>query len=145
MSNHQVLLPVSELAELIKTKQLTSVELTKMVLEQAHRLNPEINAYISFRDEQALAEAAKMDQEIAEGKYRGPLHGIPMAIKDNIYIGGEVTTMASKYHENFVSEDDATVIAKLKEAGAVLLGDLTLVLVWMLDLFDQNLRSLVIQ
>jgi len=76
MSNHQVLLPVSELAELIKTKQLTSVELTKMVLEQAHRLNPEINAYISFRDEQALAEAAKMDQEIAEGKYRGPLHGM---------------------------------------------------------------------
>lgn len=126
MSNHQVLLPVSELAELIKTKQLTSVALTKMVLEQAHRLNPEINAYISFRDEQALAEAAKMDQEIAEGKYRGPLHGIPMAIKDNIYIGGEVTTMASKYHENFVSEDDATVIAKLKEAGAVLLGKLNM-------------------
>lgn len=126
MSNHQILLPVSELAELIKTKQLTSVELTKMVLKQAHHLNPEINAYISFRDEQALAEAAKMDKEIAEGKYRGPLHGIPMAIKDNIYVGGEVTTMASKYHENFVSKDDSTVIAKLKEAGVVLLGKLNM-------------------
>ncbi|MFT0213283.1 amidase [Pseudomonas sp. F1_0610] len=127
MSNQDLLsLPVSELAELIKSRKVSSLELTKLVLAQAQRLNPSINAYVSFREEKALAEAKAMDAEIAAGNYRGPLHGIPMGIKDNIYVGSEVTTMASKFHKDFVSQDDASVIAKLKEAGAVLIGKLNM-------------------
>src|SRR5699024_6082408 len=82
--------------------------------------------YISFRDDQALAEAKQAEDEIAAGNYRGPLHGIPMAIKDNIYIGGEVSTMASKIHGDFVSQDDASVVVNLREAGAVLTGKLNM-------------------
>lgn len=119
-------LPVSELAALIKARKLTSVALTQAVLAQAQRLNPSINAYISFRQEKALADAKAMDAEIAAGNYRGPLHGIPMGIKDNIYVAGEVTTMASKFHKDFVSADDASVITKLKQAGAVLIGKLNM-------------------
>lgn len=126
MKKSVLFLPVSELAKKIKSQEITSVELTKLFLEQSHALNPELNAYISFRDELALAEAAKMDEEIKSGNYRGPLHGIPMAIKDNIYVGGEVTTMASKYHENFVSDDDSSVVENLKKAGVVLIGKLNM-------------------
>lgn len=126
MINPLLFLPVSELAKKIQTKEISSVELTKLFLQHSHALNPKLNAYISFRDEKALEDAAKMDAEIAAGNYRGPLHGIPMAIKDNIYIGNEVTTMASKYHENFVSEDDASVVENLKNAGVVLIGKLNM-------------------
>ncbi|UNM97072.1 amidase [Ignatzschineria rhizosphaerae] len=126
MSNPILFLPVSELAKKIQSRELTSVELTKLFLDHSHELNPTLNAYISFRDEKALADAAKMDAEILAGNYRGLLHGIPMAIKDNIYVGNEVTTMASKYHENFVSEDDASVVENLKNAGVVLIGKLNM-------------------
>lgn len=126
MSNPILFLPVSELAKKVQSQEITSVELTKLFLEQSHELNPELNAYISFRDEKALEDAAKMDAEIKSGHYRGLLHGIPMAIKDNIYVGNEVTTMASKYHENFVSEDDASVVENLKNAGVVLIGKLNM-------------------
>lgn len=126
MSNPILFLPVSELAKKIQSRELTSVELTKLFLAHSHELNPTLNAYISFRDEKALADAAKMDAEILAGNYRGLLHGIPMAIKDNIYVGNEVTTMASKYHENFVSEDDASVVENLKNAGVVLIGKLNM-------------------
>lgn len=126
MSNPILFLPVSELAKKIKSKEITSVELTQLFLDHSHALDPTLNAYISFRDEKALAEAAKMDAEIAAGQYRGVLHGIPMAIKDNIYVGGETTTMAAKYHENFVSDDDASVVENLKKAGVVLIGKLNM-------------------
>lgn len=126
MKQSVLFLPVSVLAKKIQTQEITSLELTKLFLQQSHSLNPELNAYISFRDELALEEAAKMDEEIKSGRYRGLLHGIPMAIKDNIYVGGEVTTMASKYHENFISDDDSSVVEKLREAGVVLIGKLNM-------------------
>lgn len=127
MLNKELLtLPVTELAKLIKNRQLSSVDLTTMLLQHAHQYNPEINAYISFRDERALAEAAKADEEIAQGNYKGTFHGIPMGIKDNIYLGGEVTSMASKIHSKFVSVDDASVIEKLKAAGAIIIGKLNM-------------------
>lgn len=88
MLNKELLtLPVTELAKLIKNRQLSSVDLTTMLLQHAHQYNPEINAYISFRDERALAGAA-LHEEIAQGNYKGTFHGIPMGIKDNIYLGG---------------------------------------------------------
>ncbi len=119
-------LPVSELAKLIKNKEVTSVELTKLYLQQAHDKNETINAYISFRDELALKRAEEMDKEIANGHYRGMYHGIPMAIKDNIYLKDEVTTMASKIHADFVSDYDATVVKKMDEAGIVQIGKLNM-------------------
>lgn len=117
---------VTEVASLIEGKEVSPVEVTQALLDHARELNETVNAYISFRDESALAEAKQAENEIAAGQYRGPLHGIPMAIKDNIYIGGEVTTMASKIHGEFVSKDDSSVVVKLREAGAVLTGKLNM-------------------
>lgn len=116
----------TEVAELIKNKEVSPVELTQSLLDHAHQLNDQVNAYISFRDDAALAEARTAEEEIAGGNYRGPLHGIPMAIKDNIYVGGEVTTMASKIHGDFVSQNDSSVVKKLREAGIVLTGKLNM-------------------
>lgn len=116
----------TQVARLIETKEVSPVEVTRALLDHAHELNDTVNAYISFRDDAALQEAQKAEDEIAAGQYKGPLHGIPMAIKDNIYIGGEVTTMASKIHRDFVSKDDSSVVKKLKEAGAVLTGKLNM-------------------
>lgn len=116
----------TEVAKLIEAKEVSPVELTQSLLEHAHALNGNVNAYISFRDEAALAEAKTAEDEISRGEYRGPLHGVPLAIKDNIYIGGEVSTMASKIHDGFVSKDDASVVTKLREAGAVLTGKLNM-------------------
>ena len=116
----------TEVGALIHDGTVTSVELTQAMLKHARSLNEQVNAYISFREEQALADAKKADEEIAAGKIRGPLHGVPMAIKDNIYIGGEVSTMASKIHRDFVSDDDASVVARMKEAGIVLTGKLNM-------------------
>jgi aspartyl-tRNA(Asn)/glutamyl-tRNA(Gln) amidotransferase subunit A len=119
-------LSVVELAKRIQDRSVSSVDLTQLVLQHAQDYNAEINAYISFRADKALAEAAQADVEIAQGSYKGIFHGIPMGIKDNIYIGGEVTTMASKIHANFISSDDATVISKLKAAGAIIIGKLNM-------------------
>lgn len=117
---------VTEIAELIKTQQVSPVEVTTELLEHAQKLNGEVNAYISFSAEQALSDAKVAEQEIAVGKYRGVFHGVPLGLKDNLYVGGQVTTMASRIHKDFVSEDDATVVAKLKNAGAVLTGKLNM-------------------
>ncbi|MGC0365908.1 aspartyl-tRNA(Asn)/glutamyl-tRNA(Gln) amidotransferase subunit A [Rhodococcus sp. 27YEA15] len=116
----------TEVGELIRTKQVSPVDLTRALLEHAHSRNDEINAYVSFRDDAAIAEAQRAEKEIIAGQHRGPLHGVPMALKDNLYVAGEVTTMASKIHGNFVSEDDASVVSKLRDAGIVLTGKLNM-------------------
>lgn len=126
MSKELLSKSITELAGLIESKTVSPVEATEALLDHAQAMNGEINAYISFRPEEAMAEAKAAEAEIAAGNYRGPLHGVPMAIKDNIYVGGEVTTMASKIHGDFVAEKDATVIAKLREAGMVLTGKLNM-------------------
>ena len=121
-----VSMSVEELAPLIEKREVSSVELTEAVLEHAEKLNGEINAYVSFRRKKALEEAEKLDAEIATGNYRGMYHGIPMAIKDNIYVKDEVTTMSSKIHRDFVSDYDATAVKKMREAGIVLIGKLNM-------------------
>ncbi|AOA57502.1 Asp-tRNA(Asn)/Glu-tRNA(Gln) amidotransferase GatCAB subunit A [Acinetobacter larvae] len=121
-----LLLPVLELAKRIQSREVSSVDLTQLLLQHAQACNPTINAYISFRADKALAEAAQADAEIAQGQYRGVFHGIPMGIKDNIYLAGEVTTMASKIHQHFVADSDASVIARLKQAGAIIIGKLNM-------------------
>lgn len=117
---------VTELAGLIESKDVSPVEATSAMLDHAQNLNAEINAYISFTADQALIDAKKAEDEIAAGRYRGTFHGVPLALKDNLYFAGEVTTMASKIHGNFVSQRDATVVAKLREAGVVFTGKLNM-------------------
>lgn len=116
--------PVTHLAELLRTRQVTSTELTRMYLERLHRYNPLLNFVVTFTDDLALKQAAQADQEIAAGKYRGPLHGIPWGCKDIIAVPGFKTTWGSGAFVDQELETEATVVKLLREAGAVLLAKL---------------------
>src|SRR5699024_3370441 len=117
---------VEELAPLLKNKTISPVELTEAVLNQAEQTQDTINAYIDIYREDALNKAREAEQEITSGNYRGMYHGIQMGIKDIIYMKDKVTTMASKIHQDFVSDFDATVVRKLAEAGVVITGKVSL-------------------
>jgi Asp-tRNA(Asn)/Glu-tRNA(Gln) amidotransferase A subunit family amidase len=117
--------PVTDLAQLVKTRQATSVELTKMYLARLHKYNEKLNCVVTFLDEVALAQAKQADAEIASGKYRGPLHGIPWGAKDIIAVKGFKTTWGSNAYKDQTIDEDASVVEMLREAGAVLLAKLT--------------------
>ena len=117
--------PVTHLAALLQSRQVSSLELTKMYLERLHRYQPLLNCTVTFLDELALAEAAAADAEIAAGRYRGTLHGIPWGAKDIIAVAGHPTTWGSAPFEEQVLDYDATVVTLLREAGAVLIAKLT--------------------
>lgn len=117
---------VEELAPLIESKSISPVELTKAVLDHAEKSQNKINAYLAFYREEAEEAAKQAEIEIASGHYRGMYHGIPMGIKDNIYFKDKITTMGSKIHKDFVSSHDATVVARLREAGAIFTGKLNM-------------------
>lgn len=119
LSKNLIDLAVEELAPLLENKSISPVELTKEVIEHADHTEPQINAYMDIYREDAEKSAKEAEKEILNGKYRGMYHGIPMALKDNLYFKDKVTTMSSKIHKDFVSNYDATVVAKLREAGAV--------------------------
>ncbi len=119
-------LTVAELSELIRTREVSPVEATEAYLQRIESLNGDIRAYLTVTPEQARQAASEAADEIAAGNYRGPLHGIPVAVKDQIYTEGIRTTGGSPVFDEFVPEYDATVIARLKEAGAVLLGKLNM-------------------
>ncbi len=118
--------PVEELAELIKSKSLSPVELTEAILDHTEATEGRINAYMEVYKDDALADAKKAEEEINNGNYKGMYHGIPMAIKDNVYFKDKVTTMSSKIHKDFVSDYDATVVTKLREAGVIFTGKLSM-------------------
>lgn len=118
-------LPVRSLAELIRSRQVTAVELTRMYLARLHRLNPKLNCVVTFLDELALEQARRADAELAAGRYRGPLHGIPYGTKDIIAVKGFPETWGSDAYKHQVSDRDASVTEMLREAGAVLLAKLT--------------------
>jgi len=115
-------LTVRELAERIRTGAMSPVELTQSYLERAKRLGPRWNAYALLTPELALQQARVAQQEIAAGHYRGPLHGIPYAAKDLLAVRGLPTTWGARPYVTQQFDFDATVIARLREAGAVLLG-----------------------
>ena len=119
-------LTVAELGELIRSGEVSPVEATEAYLERVNALNGDIRAYLTVTDDLARQAARDAEAEIAGGQYRGPLHGIPVAVKDQIYTEGIRTTGGSPVFDEFVPEYDATVIARLKEAGAVLLGKLNM-------------------
>jgi aspartyl-tRNA(Asn)/glutamyl-tRNA(Gln) amidotransferase subunit A len=115
-------LTIGEIAPLIRKKQISPLELTRRYLERIKTLNPVLNAYLAMTEESALAAAKRAEREITKGNYRGPLHGIPFSIKDNIAVKGATTTAGSKILSDWVPDFDATVVERLKEAGAVILG-----------------------
>lgn len=122
MTDKLYIKPIEELAPLIKERKISPVELTKEILSQIDTNDEQLNAYISVYHEEAIQEAEKAETEIKNGNYRGDLHGIPMAIKDNIYIKNKTTTMGSLIHQDFVPTYDATVIKRLREAGVIFTG-----------------------
>lgn len=126
LSKELVKKSVEELAPLIETKSISPVELTEAVLNHADATEEKINAYMEIYRNEALADAKAAEEEILSGHYRGMYHGIPMAVKDIIYFKDKVTTMSSKIHKDFVSDYDATVVTKLRDAGVVFTGKLSM-------------------
>jgi aspartyl-tRNA(Asn)/glutamyl-tRNA(Gln) amidotransferase subunit A len=117
-----VLKSILETGELLRKREVSPVELTKSCLDQIEKLNPTLNAFITVTAELALAQARAAEDEIGRGNWRGPLHGIPLALKDLIDTAGIRTTAASALFEDRVPAEDAEVVRRLKNAGAVLLG-----------------------
>ena len=119
-------LSLSELSNALRKREVSSVEATRVVLDRIHQLNPTLRAYLTVLDDSALREAEAADKEIAAGKYRGPLHGVPVAVKDLCWTKGVPTTCASKVLRDFRPDSNATVVDRFEAAGAVLLGKLHL-------------------
>src|SRR5271167_3732445 len=114
-------LNIGELAERLGKRQISSVELTRHFLDRIERLNPALNAFITLTPERALKDAESADRRLKEGE-RGPLLGIPLIHKDIFCTEGVRTSCGSRMLDNFVSPYDATVVARLKAAGTVMLG-----------------------
>jgi Asp-tRNA(Asn)/Glu-tRNA(Gln) amidotransferase A subunit family amidase len=117
-------LPAHRLSAMIKARKITSVRLTTIYLERLKRLNPTLLCAVTIMESQGLAEAARMDAELAAGKYRGPLHGIPYGVKDLFNTKGVPTTWGTPDFENRIIDDDAEVVVRLRSAGAVLIAKL---------------------
>jgi Asp-tRNA(Asn)/Glu-tRNA(Gln) amidotransferase A subunit family amidase len=117
--------PVRHLAELLRTRQVTSLELTEMYLARLHRYNGKLNNVVTFLDDYGRAEAKRADAAIAAGKYKGPLHGIPWGAKDIISVKGFKTTWGSPAFKEQSFDYDASVVEMLRDAGAVLIAKLT--------------------
>lgn len=113
---------IAELAGLIRSQRVSPVELVEQVLKRVERLNPRLQAYLTVTGERARAQARKAEVEIRRGNWRGPLHGVPLALKDNIFTRGIRTTAGAKFLAEFVPTEDAFVVTRLLRAGAVLLG-----------------------
>jgi Asp-tRNA(Asn)/Glu-tRNA(Gln) amidotransferase A subunit family amidase len=118
--------PVTELSRFIRSRKVTSTELTRMYLARLKKYGPRLECVITLTEDLALAQAARADEEIAAGRYRGPLHGIPYGAKDLLAVKGYKTTWGAKAYEDQVIDDNASVIERLEEAGAVLVAKVTL-------------------
>jgi amidase len=116
------LMSATALARAIRNKQLSSEEVVNAHLIRIQRVNPKINAIVQILAEQALAEARAADRALAKGEKVGALHGVPMTIKDSLDTAGVITTAGTKGREKFVPTEDATVVKRLRQAGAILLG-----------------------
>ena len=120
-------LPASELGRRIKAKQLSPVALTEGYLERLERIGPKLGAVVTVTRDVAMREAKAAEAEIAAGKWKGPLHGVPYGVKDLLATKGIPTTWGAQPFRDQVFDHDATVVTKLREAGAVLVAKLAMV------------------
>jgi Asp-tRNA(Asn)/Glu-tRNA(Gln) amidotransferase A subunit family amidase len=118
-------LPVTQLAALLKAKKVSSLELTKLYLDRLKKYDPTLKCVVTLTEELAMKQARQADDEIAAGKYRGPLHGIPWGAKDIITVPGYKTTWGAGHYQDQMLETPATVVRRLEDAGAVLVAKLT--------------------
>ena len=117
-----ILETILELAPHLRRKEVSPVELTRACLDRIERLNPTLNAFITVTQDSAMADAREAESEISRGEWRGPLHGIPVALKDLIDTAGTRTTAASALYQGRIPTEDAAVVQLLRRAGAVILG-----------------------
>jgi aspartyl-tRNA(Asn)/glutamyl-tRNA(Gln) amidotransferase subunit A len=122
LSDDVLYLPIRELGERIRTKKLSVVELTQSYLDRSDAIGPKLNAYATITRELALQQAHAADQEIAAGKYRGPLHGIPYALKDLVAVKGYPTTWGAPPYAKQTFDYNAGIVERLNNAGSVLIG-----------------------
>ncbi len=118
-------LTVAQLSHLLRTKQITSTELTKIYLARLKKFNDTLQASVTITEELALKQAARADKEISSGQYKGPLHGVPYGIKDLFSVPGYKTTWGATPYKDQQFEEKATIVQKLEDAGAVLVAKLT--------------------
>jgi aspartyl-tRNA(Asn)/glutamyl-tRNA(Gln) amidotransferase subunit A len=124
MADELCYLSIAEAGRLLKSKQLSPVELTHAFLDRIERVDSRIYSFVLVTREEALRQAKAAEAEITSGRYRGPMHGIPIGLKDIIETAGIRTTAHSRVLIDNIPADDATVVSRLKEAGSVLLGKL---------------------
>jgi aspartyl-tRNA(Asn)/glutamyl-tRNA(Gln) amidotransferase subunit A len=117
--------PAVELAEMIRKKEISPVETTKIFFKRIEQVNPRVNAYCTLPMESALEEAERAEQMVMDGEELGPLHGVPFSIKDLIYTKSVRTMQGSKIYENFIPDEDAPLVERLKNAGGIMLGKTT--------------------
>jgi aspartyl-tRNA(Asn)/glutamyl-tRNA(Gln) amidotransferase subunit A len=113
---------IAELSQRIRRKEVSPVSITRECLALIEKINPQLKAFITVMAESALAEAHAAEDEITQGRWRGPLHGLPIALKDLIDTAGIRTTSASALHQNRVPTEDAEVVRKLRQVGALIIG-----------------------
>lgn len=113
---------INALGQKIRTKEISPVELTIQTLQRIEQIDPSINAYIKVMSEDAMQQAASLEQEVLQNNIRGPLHGIPISLKDIFETKGHETTCGSKVLEHWIPDRDATIVTKLKNAGAIIIG-----------------------
>ena len=116
----------TELGELIRKREVSPIEAVEAYLERIESLNGKLNAFLTVCRDEALEAAQDAEQALSRGNYLGPMHGIPVAVKDQVYTKGIRTTLGSPVFADFAPDEDATVITKLKAAGAILLGKLNM-------------------
>ncbi len=115
-------LPASRLGPLIESRQVSPVEVVDAVLNRIGRFNDTLNSYLTVMETEALQSACRLGKLVQSGTYLGPLHGIPIALKDNIKTRGTPTTAGSRVLQDYVPDEDATIVARLRDAGAVIIG-----------------------
>lgn len=123
MKNEELcFMPATEMAAAIKQKKISPVEVIDAILNRIEKINPKINAYVTLTAEAARSAAKAAEDAVMKRKALGPLHGVPVSIKDLVFTKGIRTTFGSKLYEHFIPDEDCAFVEKLKAAGAIILG-----------------------